>query len=303
MSDIVILGAGGFIGRHLALLHAAAGADVVAATRAPVAFDHPRIRNVVARYDDASHFRPLLADAAAVVHAASSTTPGSTAAKPQLEGNLRTTLALVEALQDAPACRLVFLSSAGTLYGECDQGAREHEPLRPRSYHGAGKAAAEHFLHAWATQYGGTAVLLRPTNVFGPGQLPRRGFGVIPAAFDCALRGTPFTIWGDGSARRDYLYIDDFAALCVAAATRPLPPGARAFNAASGNAVSLDALLDHVEVATGRALQRVYQPARAVDVHSVTVDATAAREAFDWSPSTPLPMALARSWQWFSAQA
>jgi UDP-glucose 4-epimerase len=299
---IFLLGAGGFIGQHLARRFADAGVPVIAATRHPVAFDHSHIRNVVAPWDDREQFAQWLPQCRAIVHAASSSTPASSAAKPQLDGNLSTTQAMIEALQDTPACRLLFLSSAGTLYGDRDAPAREDDPLRPRSYHGAGKAAAEHFLHAWATQYGGTAVLLRPSNVYGPGQPAQRGFGIIPAALDCALRGTPLTIF-DGSTVRDYLYVDDFLALCEATLEQPLDVGAHVFNAAFGEGVSLDALIDRIDAVTGRTIERRYTPARRVDIHTITADTTAARATFQWSPAIALDEGLRRTWQWFSTQA
>lgn len=304
MSDaILVLGAAGFIGRHLAESFATRGSTVIAATRQPASFTHPGITNVTAPFDEPEHFAPLLERCRWVIHAASTSTPGSSAAKPQLDGNLRTTLALVEALQDAPSRRLLFLSSGGTLYGDREDPAREADPLRPRSYHGAGKAAAEHFIHAWATQYGGTAVVLRPSNIYGPGQPARHGFGIIPTAFDCALHSTPLTIWGDGTTVRDYLHIDDFIALCDATLARPLDDGTHVFNAASGEAVALDALIDRIDAVTGRPLQRIHQPARRVDIRSITADTTAARATFDWHPATTLDEGLRRTWQWFSTRA
>lgn len=303
MSDsIFLLGAGGFIGRHLARRFAEVGAHVIAATRSPMIFDHANIENVVAPWDERTQFARWLPHSRAIVHAASSSTPGSSDAQPQLDGNLRTTLAMVEALQGTPACRAVFLSSAGTLYGDRDVPAREGDPLRPRSYHGAGKAAAEHFLHAWATQYDGTVVLLRPSNVYGPGQPAGRGFGIIPTAFDCALHGRPLSIWGDGSMVRDYLHVADFTALCAATLDTPLGSGAHEFNAASGASVSLNTLIDRIDSVTGRTIERRYEPARRVDVHSITVDTTAARTAFDWVPAVGLDEGLRDTWQWFSAQ-
>lgn len=302
MSDaILVLGAGGFVGRRLSERLAHDGANVIAATRAPTTFEQPKIRNVVAPWDSHAHFAQVVPQCRAIVHAASSSTPGSTAAQPQLEGNLRTTLALIEALQDTPRARLLFLSSAGTLYGDRDVPAREDDPLRPRSYHGAGKAAAELFLRAWATQYGGTTVLLRPSNLYGPGQPAQRGFGIIPTALDCALHGQPLALWGDGSTIRDYLYIDDFVALCATILEAPLT-GAHAFNAASGEAISLNALLDRIDTVTGLPLHRVYAPARRVDVNSITVDASAARETFAWAPATSLDEGLRRTWQWLSTR-
>jgi UDP-glucose 4-epimerase len=303
MNDpVFLLGAGGFIGRQLARRLAAAGHGVIAATRRPVEFAHPQVRNVVEAWDDRAQFARWIAGCGAIVHAASSSTPGSSAAQPQLEGNLRTTLALVEALQDAPSPRLLYLSSGGTLYGERESPALEDDPLRPRSYHGAGKIAAESFIRAWAAQYAGTAAILRPSNVYGPGQAARSGFGIIPAAFDCALHGRPLTIWGDGSTLRDYLYIDDFLALCEAALATPLDAGAHVFNAAFGEGIALDALIDRIDAVTGRRIERRHEPARRVDIHSITADTTAARSTFAWSPAVALDEGLRRSWQWFSTR-
>jgi UDP-glucose 4-epimerase len=299
---ILILGAGGFIGRHLAETIARSGRPVIAATREHAAFVHPDIRNVVAPFDEPGHFAPLLKGCEGVLHAASISTPGSSAAKPQLEGNLRTTLALLEALQDFPDRRVVYLSSGGTLYGDRLEAASELTPLRPRSYHGAGKAASEHFFHAWSAQYDGTAVLLRPSNVYGPGQRPRHGFAVIPTAFDCALRQAPMTIWGNGANVRDYLYIDDFANLCRQALERDLPAGTHVFNASSSLGTSLDDLLDAVDRTTGMPLDRRLQPTRIVDVERITLDNSAARAAFGWSPEVSLPAGLGLTWQWFVDQ-
>lgn len=296
---VFLLGAAGFIGRHLARHLADAGNTVIAATRQPAEFDHPRIQNVVERWEESAQFANLLPQCSAVIHAASSSTPGSSDARPQLDGNLRTTLAMIEALQETPSCRVLFFSSGGTLYGDRDTPALESDPLRPRSYHGAGKAAAEHFFHAWATQYEGTAIVLRPSNVFGPGQPARLGFGIIPAAFACALSGRPLRIWGDGSSVRDYLYIDDLLALCVAALGANLVPGAHVYNAASGEAVGLDALLDRIDAVTGKPILRIHEPARRVDVRSILADTGAARAAFGWTPNTPLDEGLQRTWQWY----
>ncbi len=297
--SVLILGAAGFIGRRLAEAIAGAGRPVIAATRQAATFKHPLIRNVVSAFDSASSFLPLLADCSAVVHAASISTPSSSAAQPQLDGNLRTTLALIEALQDYPDRRLVYLSSGGTLYGDRERSAREDDPLRPRSYHGAGKAAAEHFVHAWATQYDGTAIVLRPSNVYGPGQLPKHGFGIIPTAFQRVRDGEPLTIWGDGSTLRDYLYVDDLVALCYRALCSDLSPGTHVFNAARGEGVSLNTLLDAIDAVTAHTLKREYQAARRVDVRRIVPDNAAARSAFDWQPEIPLEQGLRQTWQWF----
>lgn len=303
MNDaVLILGASGFIGRHLAARLAQEGREVIAATRLPVAFDHARIRNVVAPWDDSSQFARLLPQCGAIVHAASSSTPGSSAAQPQLDGNLRTTLALVEALQVSPKQLLLFLSSGGTLYGDRSEPAREDDPLRPRSYHAAGKIAAEYFIHAWADQYDGDALILRPSNVYGPGQVPKRGFGIIATAFEHVVSDTPLTILGDGRSVRDFLYVDDLVDAIRKALGARLPTGVHACNLSSGAALQLNELLDRIDRVTGKPLQRVFQPARAIDIRSIALDNTRARTLLDWSPTVDLDDGLKRSWAWRQQQ-
>lgn len=297
---VLVLGAGGFIGRHLTEAIARTGRDVIAATRSPVEFREVGVENVVAPFDDPSHFRSLVIRSQFVIHAASISTPGSSASRPQIDGNLRMTLAMVETLQEFPDRRLIYLSSGGTLYGECQIAASEREPLRPKSYHGAGKAAAEHFIQAWAGQYEGTAVILRPSNIYGPGQQPRKGFGIIPAAFDSILHNTPLTVWGEGETIRDYLFISDFVALCLAILGSELEAGAHVYNASFGAGTSVSELLHKIERTTGRSLARDRQPARAIDVLRIIPDSTAAKSKFDWKPATNLDDGLAQTWSWFS---
>ncbi len=306
MSDaILVLGASGFIGRHLAETFATAGNAVAAATRHAATFTHPDITNVVAPFDAPGHFAPLLSRCRGVIHAAATSTPGSSAADPLAElDTLGSTLALLGAMQDASTRRpLLYLSSGGTLYGDrAGANAQEHDPLRPRSYHGAGKAAAECFIRAWAEQYGGTAVVLRPSNVFGPGQPPRTGFGIIPAAFEHALVGEPITLWGEGNAVRDYLHVDDLIALCQAVIATRQTAGMHVYNASSGAGTTVSALLDAIDAVTGRPLRRVNAAGRAVDIQHIIPDNTAARVAFGWQPKITLHEGLQQTWRWFTTR-
>lgn len=300
---ILIIGAGGFVGRHLARVCALRGQRVIAASRVAFEPDVPGIDVHAGALGEPHDFRPLLARSHLVVHLASASTPGSTAAQPlfELEHNLRPTLALLQAMQECADTPLLYVSSGGTLYGRQDNlCADESTSVSPRSYHGAGKVAAEHFIVAWCAQFGASATILRPSNLYGPGQTERAGFGVVPAALGKTLRGETLHVWGDGSATRDYLYIDDFMRLCLAVADAPHPPGARIVNACSGVSVSLNALFAAIESVTGRHLERTYDPSRAVDALRVNMDASLVRELYGWTPQTPLLEGLRRTWEWFS---
>lgn len=304
MADpVLVIGAGGFVGSRLTQALTARGERVIAVCRhATNAFDSG-VETHVGLGREPADYLPLLQRSRAVVHVASASTPGSSAAQPlrELDENLRPTLALLQALQDCPATPLIYVSSGGTLYDpKSGDDTNEAALVAPRSYHGAGKIAAEHFIAAWCVQYNGSATIFRPSNLYGPGQTERAGFGIIPAAFGKLLRGDTLHIWGDGSAQRDYLYIDDFMRLCVAALDAASSAGARVINACSSSSVSLNALFGIIERVAGRPLQRSYDATRAVDMPRVQMQADRARALYDWTPDVGLEEGLARTWAWFS---
>jgi len=285
MPDVLVLGAGGFVGR--ALLPSLADRGIHAAA--------------LGRGAQGGALADLLGDVHTVVHLASGTTPGSSAGCPthELHHNLEPTLRLLEALQRYPHLHLVYVSSGGTLLPRVPGPGDEDVAVYSRSYYGAGKIAAEHFIEAWCHQSGGRATVLRPSNLYGPGQPERPGFGVIPAAMGKLARGEVMHVWGDGSIGRDYLYIDDFVRLLVSVVNAPPTEGHHVFNACSGRSTSLDELLAMLEAVSGRVLQRSQAPGRSVDAPTVRMRADRARATFGWRPEVPLGEGLDRTWRWF----
>lgn len=301
---ILILGAGGFVGRHLVHALVRRGEHVIAVTRHAVDFGEAAVEQVVGDLRRPEDFIPLIERSRVVVHLATSSTPGSTAGQPtaEMDGNLRFTLALLEAMQGCTPRDLLYLSSGGSLYaGSTEVGATETFTVNPRSYHGAGKVAAEYFIRAWCAQYDGAATLVRPSNLYGPGQPERRGFGIVPAAFGKMMRGEALSVWGDGSTVRDYLYIDDFTALCMAVIGVAMPYGVRVLNASSEIGISLNELFDVMEAAAGKPLLRSYDRSRAVDATRVVMDSGLAHRVYGWTANTPLTEGLRRTWHSFTS--
>lgn len=301
-APIVVFGANGFVGRHLVNRLASNGERVIALVGGAEPYSIPDVEMVAGSFDTPSAFLPWLAKARVVIHVASRSTPGRTAGKPMAElgANLVPTLALLEALQDTPQCELLYLSSGGALYGDTGMNTtHEQDLIRPKSYYGAGKAAAEHFIHAYAAQYDRAATILRPSNLYGPGQSMRNGFGIIPTAFHRIQSGGILDIWGDGSAVRDYLYIDDFIALCLQVLGGPMPKGVQIFNAARGEGVSLNTLIDLIQDVTGQQLDTRFDISRSVDVAQIVLNADKAKKQFDWVPSISLSEGITLTWRWW----
>ncbi len=302
---ILTLGGSGFIGTALSEALVATGNKVVALSRSATKPHHSSIKYVSGAFNSPADFTPLLTDCRTVVHLASSSTPGSSASKPlhELEHNLRVTFALLEALQNVPHCNLLFVSSGGTLYGDKTIiPATESSRIAPMSYYGAAKAAAEHFISAWVQQFSRSATILRPSNVYGPGQAVRQGFGIIPTAFAKIMNNEALEIWGDGNAVRDYLFIDDLIQLCLAIVNNPMGSGAKILNASSNTGTSLNELLNLIEAVTGTHIRRVQHAKRHVDASHVVIDSCEAHRLFCWAPQTSLADGLKHTWKWWTKQ-
>ncbi len=303
--SLLILGGGGFIGSMLSAALAKEGKKVTVLSHTGCDPTHHNIQNVTGTFNKPADFEPWLADCQSIVHLASISTPGSSAGRPlsELEGNLRVTLALLEALQSHPGSKLLYCSSGGTLYGDNEIApATEESKLQPYSYYGAGKAAAEYFISSWTTQFATSATILRPSNVYGPGQAAGQGFGIIPTAFNKIIKDEALEIWGDGSAIRDYLYVADFIQLCLAIIDKPMAKGVVTLNAGSGIGTRLDELLRQIEYVTGRPIRKTQRNKRQVDISRIVIDSSRAYESYGWKPQTSLTDGLKKTWDWWTNQ-
>lgn len=299
---IAILGANGFLGQRLMRSLSLAGHQVTAVSRGPESVGLPEgARYIQATIDDSVALEPILRQADFAIHLAWDTTPGTSQAQPVLEvsTNLMASARLIEIMQREPQCRLVFVSTGGAIYADSDELLEESSPVAPRSYYGAAKYAVEQMLRAYHAQTGHTVLVVRPPNVYGPGQVPKRQFGIVPTLMRCAQENKEFEIWGDGSTIRDYLYVHDFESFIEALLSYAWPESSfECFNAGSGGSVSINQLCAAVERVTGRSMQRCFRPARSVDARAVMLSSAKAREVLHWKACTSLEDGLRETWSW-----
>jgi UDP-glucose 4-epimerase len=249
--------------------------------------------------EDKSLIESLLPECDTVIHLASGTIPGSSAGKPVVEAdmNIVPTLKFLDIFRHCGNQRLIFVSSGGTLYGNPEKiPVNETHTLCPLSYHGAGKIAIEAFLQAFAYDSGKEVTILRPSNIYGPGQLLRQGFGFIRTVLEHLKVDTEMEIWGDGSIVRDFLYIGDM--LKSIDAVINADPHTDVYNIGYGKGYSLNVVISTVEKVCGRTLKVKYLPARQVDVQRVVLDCSKIREILKWKPETSLEKGIELTWQW-----
>ena len=300
---ILLVGGNGFLGLALARALAAAGHQPHVLSRST----EPGRREGIAFHrgsqDDADVGVPLLGICATVVHLASTTTPGLSAGRSSVDAieNLLPAARLLELLGTQVPERLIFVSSGGAIYGNPERlPTDESHPPNPLSSHAAGKVALEAFFTSFAHANRVPFTIVRPANLYGPGQIARPGFGLVRTLLDKAQSREPLEVWGDGSAVRDYVFIDD--AVDAFARIMAQPDLSGTFNVGSGVGTSIAGLIRLAERVTGREIGIIARPAREVDVRAIVLNTARLRAASGWMPHTELEPGLRRTWAWLQGQ-
>jgi UDP-glucose 4-epimerase len=216
-----------------------------------------------------------------------------------LEINCRSQLTVLEACRNFnPAVKVVF---AGTrqVYGRPDAlPVDETHLVRPTDVNGINKAAGENYHLLYNSVFGVRGCSLRLTNVYGPRQLlkhSRQGF--IGWFIRLAIEDQPIQIYGDGSQRRDFVYVDDAADAFLRAGANDACNG-EVFNVGGNEPIShreLTAML--VRVAGSGSVQYVEWPPekKAIDIGSFYADSTKFKTATGWAPRVCLEEGLRRT--------
>lgn len=146
-----------------------------------------------------------------VIHAISSTVPvSSISARYDITSNLLPTLQLLDQMIKHNVSNIVFLSSGGAIYGESINGDphKETDDVFPKSSYGVVKLAIEKYLFMYKEIFGLRPLILRLSNPYGPYHYSEKQ-GIVNIALRAAQQGKQFIVWGDGSATKDYIHIED----------------------------------------------------------------------------------------------
>lgn len=293
--NVVVTGADGFFGQRLCIRLAALGHQVIATSRRSRT-DQPGIRFV--SFDMSSTEPPLqdvLPEIDSLIHLAWGASPSTSNRDPYADfvANTCGSVRLFDACAKAGVKRLVFASSGGQVYGDLDSDMiSETASTNPKSAYGAGKLSCEKYLSIFNTLSGMSTVSLRVSNLYGPGQPFKDGFGVIPTFLHRLRNSLPITIFGDGANIRDFLYIDDAVEAFVRAITAkkegPL-------NISSGIGISVLEVIRLLEKETGLYGELTFSPARESDPLAVILDNSLARASLDWHPQTEFSAGLSKT--------
>jgi UDP-glucose 4-epimerase len=188
---------------------------------------------------------------------------------------------------------VVFASTGGAIYGECDGPAPEQAERRPVSPYGISKLAGEEYLGGWNRLHGAHHVALRFANVYGPRQEPSLEGGVIAIFMERMKAGTQTQIFGDGLQTRDFVYVGDVVRAAVAGANG----GPGVFNIGTGRETSVVDLHELCRQVTGSELQPEFAPPRPGDARRSVIDPSLAARELGWRAEYELDAGLTETWR------
>lgn len=232
-----------------------------------------------------------------VIHLAARAGVRPSLAQPSLylRVNVEGTANLLEATR-AAGCRKFILASSSSVYGiNSKVPFSEVDPIAtPISPYAASKLACESLGHVYHHLYGLDIAMVRFFTVYGPRQRPDLAIHKFASLI---LQGRPIPIFGDGSTRRDYTYVDDIISGVIACTERDF--GYDIFNLGESQTIRLDELVELLEVSLGKKAIIDRQPAQPGDVPVTYADISKAQAKLGYRPQTPIAEGIPRFVEWF----
>lgn len=291
---ILVTGAAGFIGSHVAEAYHAAGHDVVGiddlSNGTPVNLPETVCLHEISILDSQKlerlfrEFQPdVLSHHAAQVNLRLSWENPADDARTNILGSLE----LLHQAVKWKTKKIIYSSSGGAIYGNAPAlPVSEECAPRPVSNYGISKYAVELYLHSFHEGSGLRYVIFRYPNVYGSRQEPRGEAGVVAIFTVCLLKGEQPRIFGAGNKTRDYVFITDI----VDANLRALDfDGCGVFNLGWGQEISDLKVYHTVRNAVGCKLDPLFDKKRPGEIDRMCLDATRAKHLLGWEPRVRFP--------------
>ncbi len=209
------------------------------------------------------------------------------------------TQCLANAISKSDHIQMFVHISTSETYGTAETAPMtEDHPLKPMSPYASAKAGADRLVYSYYATYDMPAVIIRPFNNYGPNQHLEK---VVPRFITSALLDEPLTIHGDGSALRDWLFVEDHcSALDKLIHTDPAKVKGEVINIGSGRDISvLDIAKMVVEIMDKPKELLSFTEDRLGQVHRHISSTDKAERLLGWKASTPFEAGLRRTIEWY----
>ena len=299
---VLVTGGAGFIGSHVAEALVARGKDVVvlddlsSGKRENLPEGAELVEGDIREPQD-ELFAGVKPDVC--FHLAAQADVRVSVARPEHDARINVigTINLLEAAREH-GTQLVFSSTGGAIYGECDGPAPENAPRQPLAPYGTSKLAGEEYLATYNRLHGTKHVALRYGNVYGPRQDPHGEAGVVAIFFKRFLSGEQPKVFGDGKQTRDYVYVVDVVRATLAAAERD----GGVYTVGTGRETSVVELFDLCRRVAGKEdVEPEFAPPRPGELQRSVLDVSRAVDELGWRPEHSLEEGLRETWESMSA--
>lgn len=292
--NILVTGGSGFLGKNLCRTLVNAGHNVLNVDKKACDV----VETVVGDVMDQQLVERHMSGIEAVFHLASYIEAGESVEMPRkyIENNVLGTLAVLEAMKKFGVKKFLFSSSAA-VYGEpLRTPIKEDDRTLPINPYGMTKLAMEGLVSSYVYSYGMTGVALRYFNLYGPGEDHQPETHAIPRFISQIMHDEEVTVWGDGSNKRDYIYIDDVVSAHLLALS--LPQGYHYMNLSGKNATEVRQIVALLEKIIGKTAKIKNFPPRPGDPMELFADASKAKEALGWEPKMEFEEGLKKMVEW-----
>lgn len=289
MKKIVIIGCG-YLGSHLAnyFLNKGWTVNVLGKTSYYTNFLKEDIIFNEVNITDITSLKAFIEEGDTVLYAAGSlnATNRYSDILLDIEVNYTSFVQLLDICAEKNISKFVFLSSAGTIYGDLDIPAKESSCLNPTNIYGLQKVFFENLIKIKQLETNSLPYLiLRISNPYGGHQNPYKNQGIIPVLIHKALHNEAFTFWGNVHSVRDFIFITDF----LGAVFKSLDlEGDEVLNIASGNATEISQVISIVEEITGRKINIKYQKSEQKTIMKNMFEISKLIELVDFTPSVTI---------------
>jgi UDP-glucose 4-epimerase len=272
--NIAIIGANGFIGKHLVnqLSENSFNQLFLFGTNKVSPFSNEYWYSSI-DLKNTAELLSLFKDIDIVYYLASASIPASTWENPiaEIENNLLPFINFLECISKLSVKKIIFTSSAGTIYGSSNENLSEDSNKKPFSPHGINKVTMEYYLNYFEAKYGLKYDVFRVSNIYGEGQNTSKGLGIINTFLEKIISEQKITVFGDGEIIRNYIYVKDVAKALSYASNLNIEKSS-IYNLSSDDSLSIKEVIEQIKKITKEDFQINFKEIRGSDNPKILLD-------------------------------